>query len=74
MSRTSLFPSLPRGTYTVRCREATLLKARLNGHGAVWPHARAESDGESVVFFHDGKRVYDCNAAYAAANFDHVKT
>lgn len=49
------------------------MKAALNGHAAVWPQAEAASDGMWVQFFRDGARVYDCNAAYAAANFVCVK-
>lgn len=45
------------------------MKAALNGHAAVWPHAEAVSDGKWVRFYRDGVAIYDCNAAYAAANF-----
>lgn len=45
------------------------MSAALNGHAAVWPHAEAVSDGKWVHFYRDGVAIYDCNAAYAAANF-----
>lgn len=45
------------------------MKAALNGHAAVWPRAEAVSDGKWVQFFRGDEKIYDCNAAYAAANF-----
>ncbi len=45
------------------------MAAAMNGHSIIWPEADAESDGELVVFFKDGKQVYSCNATYAAFNF-----
>lgn len=57
------------GRYDVACKEATKMKAALNGHAAVWPRAEAVSDGKWVQFFRGDEKIYDCNAAYAAANF-----
>lgn len=61
---------LAKGAYVLRCREKSLIAAAANGHSAVWPEARAESDGTDVRFIREGKQIYFCNALYAAANFD----
>jgi hypothetical protein len=61
--------SLPAGTYVLRCKEESLLRAGLNGHSLVWPACEAVSDGSWVSFFRGGKEIYRCNALYAAATF-----
>lgn len=70
---TGIVKRLAPGRYDVKCNEPTKMKAALNGHGAVWPQAEAVSDGKWVHFYRAGAPIYDCNAAYAAANFVCVK-
>ena len=41
----------------------------MNGHAQVWPEADVVSDGEWATFYRDRKRVFHCNASYAATNF-----
>lgn len=57
------------GEYRAACKEVNFAQAVVNGHSAVWPHARAVSDGDWVRFYQGGKEVFSCNPVYAAAHF-----
>lgn len=52
-----------------KCKEATRLRAALNGLSAIWPQAEAVSDGRCVQFYCDDVPIFDCNAEYASAHF-----
>lgn len=63
---------LPDGRYLARCREATRLKAASNGHSAVFPQAECALSATHASFYKVGVLVWECNRAYAQANFDLV--
>lgn len=60
---------LPDGKYLARCKERSAISAAVNGHGAVYPQALCTIANGVAMFEKDGRRVWDCNAAYAQANF-----
>ncbi|GJH14629.1 hypothetical protein IAG25_28180 [Caballeronia sp. EK] len=57
------------GTYQATCKERNALAAAMNGHSAVYPQARCTIAKGWAVFVREGKEVWECNAAYAEANF-----
>nr|WP_081651319.1 hypothetical protein [Cupriavidus sp. WS] len=61
------------GRYEARCRQATLLSAAAAGHSSVFPVSELVISGGWARFYKEGKEVWSCNPAYAAANFDVVK-
>ncbi len=62
--------TLPDGEYWATCRERNPLSAAANGHSLVFPKARLTVKDGWAVFYRDGKEVWNCNAAYAGANFN----
>jgi archaeosine-15-forming tRNA-guanine transglycosylase len=58
------------GEYWATCRERNALSAAANGHSQVFPKARVVVKDGWATFFRDGKEVWHCHAAYAAANFN----
>lgn len=58
------------GVYKASCKEATKMKALVNGHGAVWPEADLAVRDGWAFFTRDGVAVWDCNGGYAAAHFN----
>lgn len=62
--------ALPNGEYMATCRERNLLSAAANGHSLVFPDARVKVKAGWAHFYRDGVKVWTCNAAYAAANFN----
>lgn len=68
-SSKSLPKPLPKGDYDFRCKERTLVQAAANGHSRVWPAATGTCDGKWVSMQRDGEQIFECNAAYASANF-----
>lgn len=64
------FITLADGEYRAKCRQTNILSAVANGHGSVWPEARMVITGDWAVFYQDGKKVWGCNATYAAHHFE----
>ena len=64
-------PALPAGEYRVHGKEKTYMEAICNGHGFLWGlgEVTAKCDGQTVTFFRTGRRIWDCNSAYAAQHF-----
>ncbi|VWC20718.1 hypothetical protein [Burkholderia metallica] len=60
---------LPDGEYQATSKERNDLAAALNGHAAVYPRARMTVDHGVAIFHRDGKTMWTCDAAYAAAHF-----
>ncbi|MDN7935057.1 hypothetical protein QZM52_27670 [Burkholderia metallica] len=60
---------LPDGEYQATSKERNDLAAALNGHAAVYPHARMTVDHGVAIFHRDGMTLWTCDAAYAAAHF-----
>ena len=65
---------LPKGKYKVAPKEKTFIETILNGHRFIGRNTTAISDGEWVTFYDGKKKVWDCNANYAAANFKFEET
>lgn len=61
---------LPDGFYVSRSKETSVLKAAANGHLSVWPSAQVVVAGSTAIFFKEGKKVWDVQVVYAAANFE----
>jgi hypothetical protein len=57
------------GEYWLTCRERNALSAAANGHSQVYPGARVKVTDGWAVFYRNDEEVWNCNAAYAAANF-----
>lgn len=57
------------GEYSATCRERNVLSAAANGHSQVFPIAHLVVKDGWATFYRDGQEVWNCNAAYAAANF-----
>ncbi|MDF0506617.1 hypothetical protein POK33_38345 [Burkholderia cenocepacia] len=62
--------ALPDGEYWATCRERNALSAAANGHSQVFPEARITVKDGWAFFYHEDVQVWNCNAAYAAANFN----
>ncbi|PAK13780.1 hypothetical protein CJO66_16165 [Burkholderia ubonensis] len=58
------------GEYVATCRERNPLSAAANGHSLVFPGARVKVKAGWAHFYRDDVEVWNCNAAYAAANFN----
>ena len=58
------------GEYWATCRERNALSAAANGHSQVFPKARVVVKDGWATFFRDGEEVWNCNGAYAVANFN----
>ncbi|MBI6883220.1 hypothetical protein [Pseudomonas putida] len=63
---------LANGEYVAKPRDATYLKAALNGHASIWPAAKMVIADDIATFFKDGVEVWNCNAAYASHHFDNT--
>jgi hypothetical protein len=57
------------GNYRATCKERTYLSAAMNGHSLIFLSADMTIRDGLAYFYRDGVEVWDCNAAYAEANF-----
>ncbi|RQR62901.1 hypothetical protein DIE12_34460 [Burkholderia sp. Bp9015] len=62
--------TLADGQYRATCRERNPLSAAANGHSLVYPEARVIVKDGWAFFYRENVEVWNCNAAYAAANFN----
>ena len=69
MSRLKEPTKLKAGFYLARCKEATFLKAGINGHSSVWPEADLTIRDGWAYFSKSGVEVWSCNSAYASLHF-----
>ncbi|CEK42626.1 hypothetical protein PQBR44_0103 (plasmid) [Pseudomonas putida UWC1] len=69
MSRLNEPTKLKAGVYLARCKEATFLKAGINGHSSVWPEADLTIRDGWAYFSKSGVEVWNCNSAYASLHF-----
>lgn len=61
--------TLKTDTYLAICVERNMFSAAMKGHGPIFPQAVCTVIDEQVVFARDGKELWRCEAAYAAAYF-----